>query len=106
MQNEFKYYNGEDIEDGNKSLEYSSNTLKEMRKSAEFDSKAMETYSVRKDIVGSKYYSQTSDGFFDTADEKAYAYTTRPIFFTMKSEYSLCKGIICFKRITFCNYGS
>lgn len=84
MKDEFKYYDGESSGQNGETLEYSNKTLQTMRND-NFTPEETHRFRVDKDLIGSKKYSMTSDGFFQTTNGKAYAYTTPPNFLTGKS---------------------
>ncbi|WP_223558189.1 hypothetical protein [Chryseobacterium lathyri] len=72
-----------------------------MRNEAGYDSTQMNLYRVGQDVAGSDYYSQSSDGFFQMSNGKAYAYTTKPNFFTMKSTIHYAKAAFASKELLF-----
>lgn len=61
----------------------------------------MRRYKVGKDVIGSENYSQTSDGFFKVGEGKAYAYTTRPRFFSGVSDIHYAKAAFASKGLLF-----
>ncbi|MFC4383657.1 RHS repeat domain-containing protein [Chryseobacterium bernardetii] len=101
MKPEAKFYDGQNNGNVDSSLEYSDKTLKDMRHEAGYDSTQMNRYRVGQDVAGSDYYSQSSDGFFEMSNGKAYAYTTRPNFFTMKSTIHYAKAAFASKELLF-----
>ncbi|PKF75335.1 hypothetical protein [Chryseobacterium sp. PMSZPI] len=100
MKDQFKYYSGEDLTQSDNSLEYSSETLKKMRND-NFTSTEIREFKVGKDLIGSEKYSQTSNGFFNTGNGNAYAYTTRPAFFSGTSNIHYAKAAFASKELLF-----
>lgn len=100
MKDEFKYYKSENLDQNGEKLEYSNETLQNMRND-NFTPKEIRRFRVDKDVIGSQKYSMTSDGFFDTTNGKAYAYTTRPNFLTGKSFIHYSKAAFASKELLF-----
>ncbi len=100
IEDEFKYYENENPVQNGETLEYSNQTLQKMR-SDNFTLEEMQRYRVEKDLIGSKKYSLTSDGFFQTGKGKAYAYTTPPNFFSGTSYIHYSKAAFASKEILF-----
>ncbi|KFF09724.1 hypothetical protein IW15_22510, partial [Chryseobacterium soli] len=100
MKEEFSYKREGSESSGGKPLEYSNKTLQKMRKGS-FSSASMQKYNVGKDVVGSDSYELTSDGFFNTTNGKAYAYTPRPNFFTGVSTIHYSKAAFASKELLF-----
>lgn len=99
MKDEFKYYNGEDISN-NGNMEYSNKTLQTMRNN-NYTASEIKQFKVGGDYIGSNSYSQTSDGFFQTSNGKAFAYTTRPSFWTGSSSIHYAKAAFASKELLF-----
>ncbi|MDC8101657.1 hypothetical protein [Chryseobacterium rhizosphaerae] len=101
MGDEAKYYDGNGSNIGNsEKVEYSEKSLKQMR-SENFSSEEVRTFKVGKDILGSEKYSQSPDGFFQLGNGKAYAYTTRPNFFSGVSDIHYAKAAFASKGLLF-----
>lgn len=72
-----------------------------MRNESFHPSTLHQKYRVSKDVIGSGDYDLTSDGFFDTPDGKAYAYTPPPNFFTGVSIIHYSKAAFASKELLY-----
>jgi hypothetical protein len=100
MKDEFKYYNGEENVN-EQSLEYSNETLQKMR-NENFTPQEIREFKVGGDYIGSDSYSQTADGFFQTTTTgKAFAYTSKPNFFSGTSSIHYAKAAFASKELLF-----
>ncbi|WP_370898327.1 hypothetical protein [Chryseobacterium gossypii] len=101
MKPEAKFYDGnENIAGSGEQVEYSNQSLKQMR-NQNFTSEEIRRFKVGRDVIGSGDYSQTSDGFFQIGKSKAYAYTTRPAFFSGVSDIHYAKAAFASKGLLF-----
>lgn len=100
MEREFSYKRAESTPIG-EAQEYSNETLKKMRNESFDPSTLHQKYRVSKDVIGSGDYDLTSDGFFDTPDGKAYAYTPPPNFFTGVSIIHYSKAAFASKELLY-----
>ena len=99
MKDEFRYSNGESSPSG-ESVEYSNKSLQNMR-NKNFKPEEIRKYKVGRDLIGSENYSQTSDGFFKTVNGKAFAYTSRPNFFSGVSDIRYARAAFASKELLF-----
>ena len=101
MEDQFKYCNdNENFHRSGNELEYSNKTLQKMRKD-NFTSAEIKQFKVAGDYIGSEKYSQTADGFFQIGNGRAYAYTSRPNFFSGASNIYYAKAAFASKELLF-----
>ena len=111
MENEYRYadaYEANNAKVNTTSLEYSNETLQEMRRN-NFSPEEMGKFGVASDSINS-VYKQNANGFFEipykdyngnVAISYAYAHTTRPNFFTLKSNIYYARAAFASKELLF-----
>lgn len=70
-------------------------------RSDHFTPEEIQKFKVGRDVIGSENYSQTSDGFFKIGEDKAYAFTIKPRFFSGVSDIHYAKASFASKGLLF-----